>query len=144
MEDGDKTAGIGMVAFRCKGSEVLSRFFFSERIPGPVLNDLQRITTKVIAGLELLAAVKAVEVLRDLLTATRDNEAARANLIAMYSPVLTHAELLKHLWKMSRLKSIHLWISRVPSTSNIADEPSRFEVTKLVEAGFTRMHPRLP
>ena len=29
LEDGDETAGIGMVAFRCRGSEALPSFFFS-------------------------------------------------------------------------------------------------------------------
>lgn len=149
LEDGDSTAGIGMVALRCSGGRVLSRCFFSEKVPASVLSQLQDLTPKVIAALELLAAVKAGESLQNVITATRvflfvDNEATRANLISMSSPVVTHAELLKKLWKVTRLKSAHMWISRVPSAANIADKPSRFLVSDLLQAGFTRMYPRMP
>ena len=69
-----------------------------------------------------------------------DNGAARANLISMsmWSPGTTHAELIKRLWKVMREKSIFLWTSRVPSASNIADKPSRFEFAQLEQSGFIR------
>lgn len=104
-------------------------------------------TPKVIAGLELLAAVMAVDIPKDFLIARRaflfiDNEAARASLISMWSPIFTHARMLRHLWDLVRSKSIFMWTSRVPSLSNVADKPSRFEIVQLVEAGFNRMRPK--
>ena len=57
-----------------------------------------------------------------------DNEATRANLIAMNSPVVIQSRLRKKLFEFSMAKSMFVWTSRVPSMSNPADDPSRTEV----------------
>ena len=147
LEDNDRTAGIGMVAMVCRDGIPTKKFFLSERVPKEVLEKLQVNTPKVIAGLELLAAVMAVDILKDFLVARRaflfiDNEAARASLLSLWSPIFTHARMLQHLWELVRSKSIFMWTSRVPSLSNVADKPSRFEIVQLVEAGFIRMRPK--
>lgn len=57
LDDDDKTAGVGMVAMLCRDGRPVQKFFFSEKVPSDVLEHLQVNTPKVIASLELLAAV---------------------------------------------------------------------------------------
>lgn len=83
LEDNDTSAGVGMVALVCQDGRVVKRYFFSERVPSEVFGRLQKNTPKVISGLELMAAVMAVILMKDHLVARRafifvDNEAARA------------------------------------------------------------------
>ena len=138
LEDDDTNAGVGMVAMVCRDGAPIRFFFFSEKVLQNELEKLQVNTTKVIAGLELLAPVMAISCLKDQLMARRvflfiDNEAARASLISMWPPIFTHARLLSLFWDEFRRKSIFMWTSRVPPMSNIADK-----------LGFTRLHPRWP
>ena len=122
------------------------KFFFSERVPDDVLRALQVKTPKVIAALELLAAVMAVELLQEWMINSRtfifvDNQAARANLIAMYSPVMVQARLLSKLHDIMTHGSMFVWVCRVPSASNVADAPSRRECEQLLCTGFRRLNP---
>lgn len=100
----------------------------------------------MIAALELLAAVMAVELLQEWMTNSRtfifiDNEAARANLISMYSPVKVQAKLLQRLHDIMMRGSMFVWTCRVPSVSNVADAPSRKEFKQLLCTGFVRLTP---
>ena len=149
LESDDSFAGIGMVAYVWRNYELVKRVFFAEQVPAATLQAMQTDTPKVIAALELLASVAAVDCLTEYLRAARtfifvDNEAARANLISMFSPVLIQARLLQHLYRHAAANSMFLWISRVPSASNIADKPSRGDISELVQQGFTRLTPVWP
>lgn len=120
--------------------------FFSDVVPDRVLSELQKDTPKVIAALELMAAIQAVMVCESHIRESRtfmfiDSEAARANLISMTSPVPVQASLLRRLYSFCCSTSLFLWTSRVPSLSNPADAPSRFEIDSLIELGFTRVRP---
>lgn len=146
LEDDDQNAGVGMVAFVWRSGQLKHRFFFAESVPADVLRDLQVKTPKVIAALELLAAVMAVELLQEWMTNSRtfifiDNEAARANLISMYSPVKVQAKLLQRLHDIMMHGSMFVWTCRVPSVSNVADAPSRQEFKQLLCTGFVRLTP---
>eukprot|EP00438_Fugacium_kawagutii_P017155 Skav211198 [mRNA] locus=scaffold2111:119634:121253:- [translate_table: standard] len=144
LEDDGSNAGIGMVAFVHDGKGSLLRFFFSEKVPANILASWQSRTKKIIATLELFAAVVACEVLADFVQDKRvflfiDNEAARASLIAMYSSVLLHNVFLKKLSMVSQKRNLFMWIARVPSASNCADDPSRFKIVDLINKGFRRL-----
>ena len=54
-----------------------------------------------------------------------DNESARLALIKMYSPVLPTLEILMQITAWDFKEQSHPWYSRVPTYSNIADDPSR-------------------
>ena len=149
LEGNDEVAGIGMVAFVVENSTVAHKFFFSERVPANILNSWQTRTKKIIASLELFAAVAACEILGErfpgLCTFVYiDNEAARASLIAMYSTVLLHITLLKQLSFCSLKRNLFMWIARVPSSSNCADFPSRFIFDHLISEGFARVAVKWP
>ena len=128
LSDDDKLAGVGTVHFRVDKNQIVKRSFFSERVPEDVLSTLQKNTPKVIAALELLASVQAVSESAEYLDGVRtfifvDNEAARANLISMTSPIVVQSDLLRELHHIMSVKSMYMWVSRVPSLSNPADEP---------------------
>ena len=58
-----------------------------------------------------------------------DNEGSKFSLIKGYSPSLTCARLLGDIWhEEARLGSLS-WFERVPSPSNVADDPSRLVFT---------------
>ena len=111
--------------------------FFGLRIGGDVLKHwLRDGKQQVIAQAELLPVWLAKVVWkrqlmgRPLLTFV-DNESALANLVAGYtgisdSAAITHASAMED----ARL-SIHQWVARVPSKSNIADDPSRLRFSDL-------------
>lgn len=118
----------------------------SEQVPDQVLQSLQQTTPKVVAALELYAAVVSVEMLTGELRERRaflfvDSEAARANLISMPSNVRVQSKLLKKLFKLPTKQSMFPWVSRGPSASNIADRPSRFESEFLRSQGFVKLTP---
>ena len=87
LNDDDNTAGVGMVYIRVCEGVVAEKKSFSEKVPDDVLKSLQRDTPRIIAALELLAAVQSVLICQEVLEGV-DNEAARANLICMSSQFL--------------------------------------------------------
>ena len=146
LEGNDRDGSVGMVAYRLQNQEIVEKWFFSEQVPKDTMRLLQHRTPKIIATLELLASFLAIELLKEEISQRRcfvfiDNEAARASLISMYSPVVTHAKILHRLSDLTLECSMFLWICRVPSPSNPADKPSRLEIEHLVQNGFTRLIP---
>ena len=63
LAEDDTLAGIGMVAYAVRQGRVAKKFYMSERVPPDVLKEMQSVTSKVIAALELYAAVASVELL---------------------------------------------------------------------------------
>ena len=142
LENNDQVGTLGMVALRVVSGVVTERFYFSESVPDEVMGLMQLDTKKIISGLELLAGIVGVVLMRRLECTGRmflfvDNEAARACLISMNSSVAVHSAFLKFLNKFSSKQSIFMWVSRVPSASNPADKPSRLVCDHL--QGFTRL-----
>lgn len=85
-----------MVALHVIEGLVKRRWHFSAIAPGWVMAKLQWKTPKVISGLDLMAAVMAVFVLKKELHEQTvflyiDNEAARASPLSMHSPLNAHA-----------------------------------------------------
>ena len=54
-----------------------------------------------------------------------DHESARLALIKMYLPVLPTLDILMQITAWDFKHQSHPWYSRVPTYSNIADDPSR-------------------
>ena len=54
-----------------------------------------------------------------------DNDSARHGLIAGYSPVISSAILIIEVWSLLASLGCHPWLARVPTSSNVADGPSR-------------------
>ena len=59
-----------------------------------------------------------------------DNESARLALVKSYSPILPSLRLIMLCLEWDNRNGGTPWYARVPTYSNIADGPSRFEVTE--------------
>ncbi|CAL1145179.1 unnamed protein product [Cladocopium goreaui] len=71
-----------------------------------------------------------------------DNNSSLAAVIRSYSPVLENYELLVINAKLDvDLQAMH-WYTRVPSKSNLSDDPSRLQFSELEAKGFKRCSPR--
>ena len=142
LERDDAQGVIGMVAYVMSGDEVEQKYYFSEEVPQGLMRAWQERTPKIIATLELFAAVVAMSLLAPRHPMTRvfcfvDNEAARATLISFTSPILAHNALLRNLSTLIIEHSLFTWVARVPSKSNPADDPSRLVTQHLTDSGFT-------
>ena len=125
LEDDDSVASVGAVMYLLS-PEGRRMYHMSSLVPADLLKRAQSKSPKVIACLELMAAVAALCKMAPLLKGRRaflyiDNEAARACMINMFSPVLSLNRLVQLLASVVWEHSAHLWVSRVPSESNIAD-----------------------
>jgi len=60
-----------------------------------------------------------------------DNNSARYGLIRGYSPVRESAALIHETWLVDARLGCASWYARVPTASNIADDPSRLSFTQL-------------
>ena len=71
-----------------------------------------------------------------------DNNSSLAAVIRSYSPVLENYELLVINARLDvELQAMH-WYTRVPSKSNLSDDPSRLQFSELEAKGFKRCSPR--
>ena len=70
-----------------------------------------------------------------------DNNSAQAALVRSYSPVTDNYELLVRNAELDVCMQTMNWYSRVPSKSNISDDPSRLCFTELDRSGYTRCEP---
>ena len=70
-----------------------------------------------------------------------DNNSALAAIIRAYSPILDNYEMLvKNAELDVEIQELH-WYSRVPSKSNLSDDPSRLSFSFLESQGFQRCQP---
>lgn len=104
--------------------------FFSEQVP-PELLELVKVGDKetAILELEMLAISVATEVWKPLMRSKRiviftDNEPVRLNVIKGFSANSFVDRLLGKFFTLEEEMSCQVWIERVPSQSNPADEPS--------------------
>ena len=116
------------------------RAFISERVPVDVLALLQSETPRVIAALEVLPVYLARVTWAEHLLHRRtfvfiDNDAARHSLITGSSSAPSVERALRAIVMHQAKVPSFMWYSRVPSASNIADLPSRFDCQELMRAG---------
>ena len=101
----------------------------------------ERGTTKVIHQAELYPALLALRQWGGTLEGRRlilfvDNEPARAALVKGTTTAAASARIVNDFWALAARLSIYLWVERVASKSNPADDPSRNEWAWLKAKGF--------
>ena len=69
-----------------------------------------------------------------------DNDGVRDSLIACQTSSVNGEPILEACFKIESELGMNLCMSRVPTDSNIADDPSRGHVEPLVPAGCCRQH----
>ena len=128
----DWKSGIGGVCFDADGS--MSQFFSVQLFE----DDLERLGAnhkkQVIFEAETLAAVVAFMLWSWKFSSKRchlfvDNDGTKFSLISGSSENETVGELVEKFTEFELKQHCYLWISRVPSFSNIADPPSRGDVS---------------
>jgi hypothetical protein len=139
LEANDTKASIGGVLF--DGAECE---FFAEELAPALLASMQLVSTHVIAALEVLPVACAMRLWSDRTLHRRvfyfiDNDAARAALIKMFSGVDVIANILRRISLLCAAFPSFPWYSRVPSPSNVADEPSRLAPLVMRRADAVQM-----
>ena len=142
--DGTQTlASVGGILYNSDG---VAEAFFSEKVPQLILNMFLQHSSHPIFEVELLATLVAAHVWASAIANTYvvfyiDNEAARSALLKSYSSVLFGNVLTTCFAQIEFEQNLKVWFGRVPSYSNPADKPSRFEVQHLLDADSALVKP---
>ena len=113
---------------------------FGTSVPNTVIDSWKQRAdqTQVIGQAELLPVLVArwtwaKEVAGKRVIYFIDNESARLALVKAYSPVPASLNLVLECLKWDQDFCSQAWYARVPTFSNIADGPSRFEYTEALK-----------
>ena len=137
----EKVGTLGAVLFDPEGQACE---FFSETLDNSWMRFLLEESKHPIFEIELLAVLVALNVWEPKLRYCQcvfylDNAAARGSLIAGATPSSTGSSLVSEFVRIEMRGQIKVWFARVPTSSNVADKPSRLEVTELVTEGVSRV-----
>ena len=103
-------------------------------------------TKRVIHQAETMPALAAIRVWGEGLAVLRvvmyaDNDAALAALVKGTSSSLPSAKMVSEFWLAAASWGLHVWVDRVPTCANPADEPSRGGEKNLLAGGFRKVRP---
>ncbi|CAE7415247.1 unnamed protein product [Symbiodinium sp. CCMP2592] len=134
------TAGLGGALFDGSGSALS---FFGLDLPDRVLNKLRETSKHPIYEIEMLAVWAALSIWSEQLANSYsvlyiDNEAARGAFTSCKSGTLPGSMILEACVTLEEATRCRLWFGRVPTSSNIADNPSRGDCSQLVAMGASR------
>ena len=98
---------------------------------------------------ESLAALLGLATFADLLEGVDvlhfvDSTAAQGILVRGYSRSPTLSAVTSAYWTLAGQSRVTVWIGRVPSKLNIADEPTRGDESAMKTHGWNRQEPHLP
>ena len=137
----DKRGSIGGVLLDQHGSKVS---FFSERVPAEMMSELQQSSANPIYELEILPLLVSLRLWGKQLAGSAvvfylDNEAARSGFIRGTGATEFSDDWIKSFCVLEEDFGLRPWFGRVPTASNIADDPSREETEGLVAEGCSRI-----
>ena len=134
-------AGIGAVLVNDYGQKVK---FMSEELPSNLLH-LVNVTNRktIIFECEFFALLCAITIWKDILAHCNivvhtDNDAVRDSFIAGHTTSENGLPILDACLRMEYSLQSNVWITRVPTESNISDEPSRLQCEHLLKAGCSQ------
>lgn len=125
------------------------RFAYTVSHPsGGTLAEFQERSDDQIMALELLAVVLALASFKAALVGRNvrlwiDNQGGQFALLRGSAKALDHNRLVHEVWSFALRHGIGLWLERVPSALNIADEPSRGETSTVRGLGAQLTEPSL-
>ena len=136
-------ASVGGILYNTDGE---AEAFFSEKVPQLILDMFLQHSSHPIFEVELLAVLVAAHVWAHAVENTYvvfyiDNEAAKSALMKNHSSVLFGNVLTTCFAQLESEHNLKVWFGRVPSFSNPADSPSRFEIQHLLDIGSALVKP---
>ena len=137
---GDKVGSIGGVLINPYGYLVK---YFSSKVPTVFMSKLCETSANPIYELELLPVLVSYLCWREHLANSQtvfylDNDAARAGLTKALGATQQAEAIVHHVTSIESEICNKPWYGRVPTASNIADDPSRLECTQLDNIGCQR------
>ncbi|CAE7839749.1 NaCP60E [Symbiodinium sp. CCMP2592] len=120
--------GIGGVLISPNGS---CAGYFGEEVPSSLMHDLLAASKNPIFELELAPLLIAYELWGNLFEGSQlvcylDNEGARHSCIRCFADSSEPSDLwVQKILELEMQSRVHVWYGRVPTSSNIADGPSR-------------------
>ena len=122
----------------------VKRRFFSEEVPQSLMEQINVTRRKtLIFECEFLAIFMALYSWRDTLRGCKvlmytDNDAVRDCVISCNTTSVNAVPILDACLEIESRLSLNLWIARVPTEANVADDPSRFSNDQLLQQGCQR------
>ena len=135
-----KTGSLGAVLISPCG---VALEFISERVPDQWMQKFLSISNHPIFELELLPVWIALTEWEGHLAGAQcvfylDNEAAKASLVNGASMQSSGAEIIQAFVYSEMRMQVKVWFARVPTSSNISDGPSRFDLTEMEKFGISQ------
>eukprot|EP00435_Cladocopium_sp_Y103_P028367 s3494_g7.t1 len=117
--------------------------FFSEKVPEFFMQELLNTSKHPIFELELLPVLCAAQLWASFLNHSQcvfyvDNEAAKGALLSGATSTVVGQQLVSDFVQTEMDCQIKVWFARVPSSSNLADKPSRLDETELHALGVIK------
>lgn len=143
--DPEKYCGVGGALYDSSGRPLA---FFSEEVSGSFIRETMAPDQKtMIQELEMLALFIAAtlwlpEAKGKKVVSFTDSEAVRGSFLKSWSQNDQCSNLLMKIFELEEMHACQIWIERVPSQSNPADELSRCVLTKWSGINSTRVDPR--
>ncbi len=136
-EAADRTGGVGGVIMSPDGRLV---GHFASSVPESFMKRLLEERENPIYELEIIPVFLATDIWCSLITSSQvvfylDNDAARAGLIRMRGATEAAEVVLNEKAKLEVTFSYRPWYGRVPTSSNIADGPSRGDCAEVLALG---------
>ena len=133
-------AGLGGALFDSSGNALS---YFCLNLPAELLSRLRETSKHLIYEIEMMAVWAALSIWSDRLSNSytvvyTDNEAARGAFISCKSSTPPGRCILEACVDLEETSRCRIWYGRVPTHSNIADAPSRGDISQLVAMGASR------
>eukprot|EP00435_Cladocopium_sp_Y103_P072807 s378_g41.t1 len=117
--------------------------FFSEKVPDSFMRELLQTSKHPIFELELLPVLCAAQIWSSFLNHSQcvfyvDNEAAKGALLSGATSTVFGQQIVSEFVQTEMDCQIKVWFARVPSSSNLADKPSRLDETELITLGVIK------
>ena len=133
-------AGLGGALFDSRGNALS---YFCLNLPAELLSRLRETSKHPIYEIEMMAIWAALSIWSDRLSNSytvvyTDIEAARGAFISCKSSTPPGRCILEACVDLEETSRCRIWYGRVPTHSNIADAPSRGDISQLVAMGASR------
>ena len=134
------TGGVGGVLVNASGRVCE---FFGEAVPNSLMTKLFSFSENPIFELELIPLLICLKVCAPFLKGSQvvfylDNDGARHSMIRTYGGSAFAEKVIETFLPLEAALDLKTWFSRVPTSSNIADNPSRLVFQPLLKRGATR------